>query len=456
MLIFDDNPQQGTPIELVASIDLDDWLESQDEVTKKWAKQHQFEGKANQFFVLPNADGTPGKVFAGIGKKASVKSLGALAHRLPKQSYFLSNAADEDTYVLALGWGMGTYRYNVYRTKEKDKETTAKLYLDPMFKNINDELEAVNLSRDLINTPAGDMLPHNFELAVRKVCKQFEIDLNVTTGEELIEAGFRTIHAVGRASVSAPRLLDFSWGNADAPKVTLIGKGVCFDSGGLDLKTAAGMLDMKKDMGGAAIALGLAQLIMARQLNIRLRVLLPAVENAVSANAYHPRDVIHTYKGTTVEVGNTDAEGRLILCDAITLATEDDPELIIDFATLTGAARIALGPDLPALYCNRDEIADEILESSQTVEELVWRLPLFKSYRSMLDSKVADLSSTGSTPLGGSITAALFLEHFVNDTPWVHFDLMASNTRTRPAHPEGGEGSVLRTLFHYLHSRFGG
>lgn len=455
MLIFDDKPQQTTPIELVANTDLDDWLESQDEVTKKWAKQHQFEGKENQFFVLPDDDGSPGKVFAGIGKKASVKSLGALAHRLPRQSYVLSNATDEDTYVLALGWGMGTYRYDVYRTKEKDKKTTAKLYVDSKFKSINDELDAVNLSRDLINTPAGDLLPHNFEVAVRKVCKQFEIDLSVTTGEELLEAGFRTIHAVGRASVSAPRLLDFSWGSEDAPKVTLIGKGVCFDSGGLDLKTAAGMLDMKKDMGGAAITLGLAKLIMTRQLNVRLRVLLPAVENAVSANAYHPRDVIHTYKGTTVEVGNTDAEGRLILCDAITLATEDDPKLIIDFATLTGAARIALGPDLPAMYCNRDEIATEILESSQTVEEPVWRLPLFKSYRSMLDSKVADLSSTGSTPLGGSITAALFLEHFVNDTPWVHFDLMASNTRTRPAHPEGGEGSVLRTLFHYLHSRFG-
>lgn len=456
MLVFDEKPPQVTPIELVPSADLDDWLESQDNVTKKWAKQYQFEGKENQFFVIPDADGTPGKVFAGIGKKASIKSLGTLAHRLPRQSYFLSNAAEDDTYVLALGWGMGTYRYNVYRTREKDKKKTAELYVDAKFKSITDELDAVNLSRDLINTPAGDLLPHNFEVTVRKVCKQFKVDLNATTGEELLEAGFRTIHAVGRASVSAPRLLDFSWGSEDAPKVTLIGKGVCFDSGGLDLKSAAGMLDMKKDMGGAAIALGLAQLIMRRQLNVRLRVLLPVVENAVSANAYHPRDVIHTYKGTTVEVGNTDAEGRLILCDALTLATEDDPKLVIDFATLTGAARVALGPDLPAMYCNRDEIADEILGSSQVVDEPVWRLPLFQSYRTMLDSKVADMSSTGSTHLGGSITAALFLEHFVNDTPWVHFDLMASNTRMRPAHPEGGEGSVLRTLFHYLHTRFGG
>ena len=455
MLTFEDQDHPKTPIELVPSEGYDSWLENQDDTTAKWAKHHRFAGKENQFFFIPDESGGPGKVFAGVGKKASVTSLGMLAHRLPRHTFYLSNASTEETYDLALGWGMGAYRFNVYRTKDKDEQATARLYVDPKFKSLLDELDAINLARDLINTPAGDFLPHDFEDAVHKVCKRFDIDVAVTTGDELLQKGYRTIHAVGRASVSEPRLMDFAWGDKNAPKVTVLGKGVCFDSGGLDLKNAAGMKEMKKDMGGAAIALGLAQLIMSRNLNIRLRVLIPAVENAVSANAYHPLDVIHTYKGTTVEVGNTDAEGRLILCDALALAAEDKPELMIDFATLTGAARVALGPDVPAMFCNRDEVADDITASSRTVDELVWRLPLHQSYHTLLKSKVADLSTIGSTPLGGSITAALFLEHFVDNLPWVHFDLMASNTRAKSAHPEGGEGSVLRTLFHYLHKRFG-
>lgn len=455
MLVFDATTDSAKPIELVSSNALQSWLDQTSDRTRAWASQAKFKGEANEFFSIPDNSGVPSSVVVGMGKQASIASIGALAHKLPPGRYYLKNAAPEDTYVLALGWGMGAYRFKKYLTKDDQAEESAQLLIDPKFASVQDELDSLTLSRDLINIPAGDMLPDNLENAVRKVAVKFGLNLSVTKGDQLLEAGYRTIHAVGRASVSEPRLLDFSWGNEHAPKLTILGKGVCFDSGGLDIKNAAGMREMKKDMAGSAIALGLAHLIMARKLRVRLRLLIPAVENAISSNAYHPGDIIHTYKGTTVEIGNTDAEGRLILCDALTLGAEDKPELMIDFATLTGAARVALGPELPAMFCNRDEVAEGLLKSGLSTDEPVWRLPLFNNYRAMLKSPIADMSNIGSQPMGGAITAALYLEHFVNDVPWVHFDLMGSNRRTRPAHPEGGESSVLRGVFHYLHERFG-
>jgi len=275
-------------------------------------------------------------------------------------------------------------------------------------------------------------------------------------GDELLAENFPTIHAVGRAAAQPPRLVDIVWGEAAAPKVTLIGKGVCFDTGGLDLKTASGMRLMKKDMAGAAIVLGLAQAIMDANLPVRLRVLLPLVENAVAGNAVHPMDIVRTRKGLTVEIGNTDAEGRLILCDALAEATTERPALLVDMATLTGAARVALGPELAALFCNNEGLAQGLLEAAQTEEDPMWRMPLWRPYRKMIDSKIADLNNVSESPHAGAVTAALYLQEFVEpDVPWAHLDVMAWNPRSRPGRPEGAEATALRALYAYIAQRFG-
>lgn len=454
MLVFA-SPENATPIELVSKSDLDDWREKQSALVLAWADRSKFKGNANQFFTVPDESGFPQRVVAGIGNEVSVESIGSLSQRLPAGNYYLEDADSDSVYALALGWGMGAYEFTQYKTKKSKSENDVCLYINPEYESVNEELSSMNLARDLINTSAGDLLPDQLEDAVRNVCDKFDVELNVVCGNELLEGGFRTIHSVGRASHSPPRLLSFQWGPEDAPEVAILGKGVCFDSGGLDLKSAAGMREMKKDMAGAAITLGLAQLIMYRKLNVRLHALIPAVENAVSSNAYHPGDVITTYKGTTVEVGNTDAEGRLILCDALALAAESKPELMVDFSTLTGAARTAVGSEISAMFSNDDDVANALLEAGDLTQDPIWRLPLYEGYRSSLKKSIADLSNIGSQSMGGAITAALFLEHFVDKTPWVHFDLMGSNTRTRPAHPFGGEAMALRAVFHYLNARYG-
>ncbi len=454
MLIFDKPSDDALPIDLVSKEKNVEFLESCDEATRQWARLAKFEGKTNQFFYAPDTDGNPAGVFVGSGSEISIDTLGYMSQRLESGSFYLRNAPENHIYELTLGWGMGAYTFDKYM-KTPLSEKRAKLYVDPTYNHIADELDSINLARDLINTGAGDLLPDQMEEAVTNVSTEYGANLEVTRGDDLLERGFRTIHAVGRASVSAPRLMDMTWGSESDPKITILGKGVCFDSGGLDIKSAAGMRDMKKDMGGSAMALGLARLIMARKLKVRLRLLIPAVENAIAGNAYRPGDVIKTYKGTTVEIGNTDAEGRLILCDALKLAADDKPELMIDFATLTGAARVALGPDVGAMFCNNDEMANGMIKHSKSTGEPIWRLPLHDGYRKALKSKVADLSNIGNISMGGAITAALFLEHFVEDTPWAHFDVMASNTSAKPAHPQGGEGSLLRVPFGYLHERYG-
>jgi leucyl aminopeptidase len=300
------------------------------------------------------------------------------------------------------------------------------------------------------------MGPEELADAAQKVAKEQGARCRVVVGDKLLEENYPTIHAVGRASTRAPRLVDIIWGDESAPKVTLVGKGVCFDTGGLDLKPASGMLNMKKDMSGAAIVLGLGQAIMQAGLRVRLRVLLPCVENSVSGNAMRPRDIIKTRKGLTVEIGNTDAEGRLILCDALAEASDEKPEMIVDAATLTGAARVALGPELPALFCNDDKLANALIAAGAAEDDPMWRMPLYKPYRRLIDSKVADLNNVSDGPQGGAITAALYLNEFVDPSvPWAHLDVMAWNQRSRPGRPEGAEAQTLRAVYTHIAGRFG-
>ena len=447
MLIFEDN-KDAIPIELVSSEILESWRSNQNENTLGWMVRTQFEGKANQHFFVPTTSGHPERVVAGIGERPSVTSIGDLPINLPPGNYRL-NDADK---AIILGWGLGAYQFAEY----KDMRVLPRLFVGHDMPDVTAELNAIRLCRDLINTPTSDMLPHHLEGAARKLATRHDATMDVTTGDDLLVRGLNIIHAVGRASSSAPRLIDMRWGDPSAPAITLVGKGVCFDSGGLDLKSHGNMRLMKKDMGGAATVLGLADLIMSRGLPLRIRVLIPAVENAVSANAFRPGDVLHSYLGLTVEIDNTDAEGRLILCDALALAAEENPAMIIDYATLTGAARSALGTELPAMFSNSDDLAKAVIDSALSVEDPVWRMPLYSDYRMLLKSKIADIVNSANSPYGGAITAALFLERFVGEVPWLHFDIMGWNLRKRPAHPEGGEAMALRAMFEFLQRRYTG
>lgn len=360
-----------------------------------------------------------------------------------------------DATMAAVGWGLGTYRYQRYK---RNGNGHASLVWPANADRTRAEhlIEAHTLVRDLINTPTEDMGPDALAANVKQVARAFGAKVQVIVGADLLRRNFPAIHAVGRAAAREPRLIDLRWGPADAPKLTLVGKGVCFDSGGLDIKPASGMRWMKKDMGGAATALGLAQLIMASQLRVRLRVLIPAVENAIAGNAYRPGDVIRTRKGLSVEIGNTDAEGRVILCDALALADEEAPELLLDFATLTGAARVALGPELAALFTDDDQLAEDVTRFGSSHDDPVWRLPLWAPYRRMIDSKFADITNSSDSGFGGAITAALFLKEFVTRSQaWAHFDLFAWNNSDKPGRPYGGEAMTMRALFGLLEDRYG-
>lgn len=447
MIEFGDHPD-SVPLECVAQSECEQWLAEQPPSIQNLAKHSNFKAKANQFLELFDVDGNLERVVAGVGSSPSLDSIALLPIGLQAREYELIGLTSEESYEVALGWAMGAYQYSRYK-KNKRKRPTLRLS-DSSLKPVMDEYAGISLTRDLINTPASDMLPHDLELAARKVASDHDADFEVTIDNELLKKGYRTIYTVGMASASEPRLLDLRWGNPDHPKVTLVGKGVCFDSGGLDLKSAAGMRSMKKDMGGAATALGLADVIMRQGLKVRLRLLIPAVENAVAGNAYRPGDIINTYKGLTVEVGNTDAEGRLIMCDALALACEESPQYLIDFATLTGAARTAVGTEIAAMFTNSDKLASKLSQIANQVADPVCRLPLHAGYRAGLKSNLADLCNIASFTQGGAITAALFLQEFVEDTSWVHYDIMAYNEKLRAAHPVGGEAMGLRTTFHFL------
>jgi len=383
-------------------------------------------------------------------------ALAGLAESLPEGSYRLDGVpAGGDPSRVALGWALGTYGFTRYRDKPAAKARL--VWPHGADRGLVERLAAaVFLARDLQTTPASDMGPEELAAAAIRVAEAQGARCRVVVGDDLIAENYPTIHAVGRASTRPPRLVDITWGDEAAPKVTLVGKGVCFDSGGLDLKPASGMKMMKKDMSGAAIMLALGQALMQAGLDIRLRVMLPCVENAVAGNAMRPLDIVRTRKGLTVEIGNTDAEGRLILCDALAEASGEKPALLLDAATLTGAARVALGPELPALFCNDDGLAAALITAGAAEDDPMWRMPLYRPYRRQIDSKVADLNNISDGPHAGAITAALYLQEFVDaDVPWAHLDVMAWNQRSRPGRPEGAEPQTLRALYAHIADRFG-
>ena len=380
---------------------------------------------------------------------------GKLATLLPPGAYRFANEP-HDPALAALSWLLSAYRFGRYKTDASGQaQLCAPDGVDAA--RIERIARAVALGRDLINTPANDLGPAALEAAALGVAAEFCAKSEVTRADHLLEAKLPLIHAVGRAAAEAPRLVDFHWGEAGHPKVTLVGKGVCFDSGGLDIKPSAGMLLMKKDMGGAASALALAQMIMGAGLPVRLRVIVPIVENAIAGNAFRPGDIYPSRKGLSVEIGNTDAEGRLILADALALADEEAPDLLIDFATLTGAARVALGPDLPPFYTADEALADDIARFGTAAQDPVWRMPLWDAYDKMLESKVADLNNVGGGPFAGSITAALFLRHFVERAKsWVHFDVYNWAPAAKSGRPEGGEIQGSRLLYDLIEARYRG
>lgn len=444
------------PLIPVAESEADAWLERQDETVRRWLTATGFKMKPGSFNWVPGPDGRPRAAVVGVGNTNDFWALGGLPGSLPEGDYTIEAALEpRQLERLTLGWALGAYQFTRYKAP---KRAPARLALDPACnaERLQRQVDAVTLVRDLVNTPAEDLMPEHLAEAMQALGREFGASVEQIVGDELLVNNYPAIHAVGRASVHPPRLLDLRWGDPTHPKITLVGKGVCFDSGGLDLKPSSAMRLMKKDMGGAATALGLARLIMSAGLPARLRVLVAAVDNAVAGNAFRPGDVLRSRRGLTIEIHNTDAEGRLILCDALAEAASEQPEVIIDFATLTGAARVALGTGVPALFCNDEPLAAGLLAAAEREQDPIWRLPLHQPYRELLDSKIADLANATEASYAGAITAALFLKEFVPDgIPWAHFDLMAWNLKTQPGRPEGGEAMGLRAVFGWLEQRFG-
>lgn len=379
---------------------------------------------------------------------------GDFSSALPAGNYYLASKLSQQQQInIAISWGLGAYEFNAYKSKTSEPKACLYVKDEPVITQSQAVIDSINLTRTLINTPANDMMPQHLGEAADSLAKKFDSNCKQIIGDDLLTQNYPLIHAVGRASEHAPRLIDLRWGKSEHPKLTLVGKGICFDSGGLDLKPANAMRYMKKDMGGAAQVLGLASLIMHANLPVRLRVLIPAAENAVSSNAFRPGDVIKSRAGLTVEIDNTDAEGRLVLADAISEAITEQPDLLVDFATLTGACRIAVGTEIAGYFCNQNELACELQALNSGVDP-VWQLPLHQDYAYMLESQVADVVNSASEPYAGASTAALFLQKFVGDTPWLHFDVMAWNLRARAGRPKGGEAMGIRTLFTYLKQRY--
>jgi leucyl aminopeptidase len=454
--LTDERPVVG--LHPVAAGELDAWRQAappnQKAWQKAWAEAAGFSGAPGQVCALPGDGGTLDGWLFGMDKQGWLYQLAGLPAALPDGVYRLhSDWSRGQRLQAALGWGLASYRFERYKSNGKPRPQL--LLEDDIEGEVRSLCEAVCLVRDLVNTPTEHMGPADLVDAVERQADAWDAETRVITGDELLTRNFPAVHAVGRASSRAPRLVELSWGDEAAPLLSLVGKGVCFDTGGLDLKTAAGMALMKKDMGGAAHALALARLVMAQRLPVRLQLLIPAVENSVSGNAYRPGDVIATRKGLSVEIGNTDAEGRVILSDALAYACEHSPDLVIDFATLTGAARIALGPDLPPLFSNRSEVARGLQAAGDAVEDPLWIMPLWQPYRKQIESPIADVNNSSKSSFGGCITAALFLESFVTpDTPWVHIDTFAWNQDNRPGRPQGGEALGLRAVFEFLRQRY--
>lgn len=446
--------QHPIPLLPVDKEGFEEWKSSASPAHRQWAESSGFTASAGQFCGLPGIDGAPGAYLVGVKNTGFVYSLSNHASRLPPGVYRLEcDWTPQQRTQASLGWGLALYRFDRYKSNEKPLPSL--VLDDDVEETVRSLYGAQCLVRDLVNTPTEHMGPSQLADAVVTEGDRFEAQTHIVAGEDLLTDNFPAIHAVGRASDREPRLIEMNWGEDQAPLVVLVGKGVCFDTGGLDLKSAAGMALMKKDMGGAAHALALARLIMENRLPVRVKVLISAVENSVSGNAYRPGDIISTRKGLSVEIGNTDAEGRVVLSDALALACESSPDLVIDFATLTGAARIALGPDLMPVFSNRDDVAEQIRQAGEEVEDPMWVMPLFQPYRKLIESPIADINNSGKSSYGGCITAALFLEHFVEpEIPWVHIDTFAWNQSDRPGRPQGGEALSLRAVYRYLQTRY--
>ena len=422
-----------------------------DPIALDWARKAGFKAATGAVLLVPSSDGHLGGALFGLGRNPSDAPFlaGKLARTLPAGEWHVETAP-LTANRLALGFGLGSYRFDRYKT-EKEPGPTLLIPQDADAADIKRQLAGVLLARDLINTPTNDMGPQQLEDVFRALASHYKAEVSVITGDALVEQNFPLIHTVGRASADAPRLLEMRWGKPGHRKVTLVGKGVCFDTGGLDIKPSSSMLLMKKDMGGAANVMGLALMIMDAKLKVDLRVLVPAVENSISANAFRPGDIYRSRKGLTVQIDNTDAEGRLILADALAYADEGEPDLIIDMATLTGAARVALGPDLPPFFTDSRDLAETIEDSAIETDDPLWRLPLYKGYEKDVNARLADLTNAPSGGMAGAITAALFLKRFVTRTEnWVHFDIYGWAQSERPHSQVGGEAQAIRALYHAL------
>ncbi|HEY2462715.1 MAG TPA: leucyl aminopeptidase family protein [Steroidobacteraceae bacterium] len=449
------------PLWLLYEDEIEGWRGGQTAPARQWLVEQNFKAEKHRVVLLPDAGGGMACAAAGLGRRQGELSLwhaAGLAERLPVRRFRLAQEfSAEEATQLALGFAYGAYRFERYRSAKNELAS-----LDPPsnadMAYVAHAAESLRMARDWINTPAGDFGPAQLAAAARQLAERHRAAFKEWMGPDLLTANFPAIHAVGRASSEAPRLVELRWmppGGEEYPRVTLIGKGVCFDSGGLDIKPSSGMALMKKDMGGAAVALSLAHLLMSAGIRAQLRVLVPAVENAISGNAYRPGDVLATRKGLTVEVGNTDAEGRLVLCDALAFADAERPALIIDFATLTGAARVALGPELPALFGNDERVVHELARAAAAEHDPLWPMPLWAGYEDELASKIADLNNVASSTFAGAIFGALFLKRFVTESPWVHIDLYAWNSKDRPGRGVGAEAQAVRGVYRYLVERFG-
>lgn len=453
----------------VTKTGLEAYLKGKSEIVSNWVKNNKFTAKAHEFCIVPNETGATALVLFGSHEEdqsencdaAPIWSIANLANKLPVAVYHLEcdeecKWDEEDQLQALIGWGLGAYSFDFFKQDFLEPKPKPQLKVkEEQLDSINAYVDAFTLVRDLVNTPANHMMPEDLSELTQELAQQHGAEFSEVVGEALLEENYPAIHAVGRASDHPPRLIKLEWGNEGHPQLSLVGKGVCFDTGGLDLKPSKFMRNMKKDMGGGAHVLGLAHLIMSHNLPVRLQVLVAAADNAISGDAFRPGDIIETRAHKTVEIDNTDAEGRLVLCDALTLACESQPDLILDFATLTGAARVAVGTEIPALFSNSNKLSLEIQATSEKMGEMVWPLPLHNGYRHELNSPVADLVNSSPNGYGGAITAALYLNEFVdNKIQWAHFDVMAWNIRDRPGRPKGGEAMGLLVVFKYLQKRY--
>lgn len=457
MAFFTKKSAKSIAIQPLTDKSLSSWLKKQKKDLQLWVNNSEFKAKPESILIIPSKEGKVAQVLFGTDEFFNSFTFASLPSRLPhnKEGYHINAKLNpEEATKISLGWALGCYSFDRYKSAKSSKNIN-KLVLPEKVntKKLNSSIEAIFLVRDLINIPANEMGPEELVAAAKKVAPKNSV--KVILDKDLLKKNYPAIYEVGKGSSRKPRLIDFTWGNPKNPKVTLVGKGVCFDTGGLNIKPGSAMYLMKKDMGGAAHVLGLASMIIANNLPIRLRVLIPAVENSISGDSFRPSDIIKTRKGITVEVGDTDAEGRLILADALAEASSEKPKLLIDFATLTGAARVALGTDLPATFTNDDKIAETLEKTSKKTDDPLWRLPLWQPYNDLLKSDIADTNSITSSGLGGAITAALFLEKFVGkDIPWIHLDTYGWNPTPRPGKPKGGEALGLRAVYELIEERF--